>query len=177
LCPISLQAPAEFCSCAACALPPFAIVRRRRRPPSPREGQHDGSEEEESSRAGQAPQAAEARRGSNTSVAQNFALGSSTRAGGFDFLIFSLSCSIPSQGKKLGKKADMTEFRAQLDSLGLKIVEVNADGNCFFRFKIRLILLIVHVPVVLIKRGYLILIDMLVHIFIYALFELYDYSL
>ena len=58
----------------------------------------------------------------------------------------------------------MTEFRAQLDSLGLKIVEVNADGNCFFRFKIRLILLIVHVPVVLIKRGYLILIDMLVHI-------------
>jgi len=35
-------------------------------------------------------------------------------------------------GKKLGKKADMTEFRAQLDSLGLKIVEVNADGNCFF---------------------------------------------
>ncbi|XP_025824434.1 OTU domain-containing protein 3 isoform X3 [Panicum hallii] len=35
--------------------------------------------------------------------------------------------------KKLGKKADMTEFRAQLDSLGLKIVEVNADGNCFFR--------------------------------------------
>ena len=47
----------------------------------------------------------------------------------------------------------MTEFRAQLDSLGLKIVEVNADGNCFFRFKIRLILLIVHVPVVLRKRG------------------------
>lgn len=95
----------------------------------------------------------------------------------FLFFSLSLSCSIPSQGKKLGKKADMTEFRAQLDSLGLKIVEVNADGNCFFRFKIRLILLIVHVPVVLIKRGYLILIDMLVHIFIYALFELYDYSL
>ncbi|KAG2552793.1 hypothetical protein PVAP13_9KG484900 [Panicum virgatum] len=38
-------------------------------------------------------------------------------------------------GKKLGKKADMTEFRAQLDSLGLKIVEVNSDGNCFFRFR------------------------------------------
>ncbi|KAL6651832.1 hypothetical protein ACP70R_010757 [Stipagrostis hirtigluma subsp. patula] len=35
--------------------------------------------------------------------------------------------------KKFGKKADMTEFRAQLDSLGLKIVEVTADGNCFFR--------------------------------------------
>lgn len=35
-------------------------------------------------------------------------------------------------GKKLGKKADMSEFRAQLDALGLKIVEVTADGNCFF---------------------------------------------
>ncbi|OEL32731.1 OTU domain-containing protein 3 [Dichanthelium oligosanthes] len=35
--------------------------------------------------------------------------------------------------KKVGKKADMAEFRAQLDSLGLKIVEVNSDGNCFFR--------------------------------------------
>uniref|UniRef100_A0A0E0DJW9 OTU domain-containing protein n=1 Tax=Oryza meridionalis TaxID=40149 RepID=A0A0E0DJW9_9ORYZ len=35
--------------------------------------------------------------------------------------------------KKFGKKADMTEFRAQLDSLGLKIIEVSADGNCFFR--------------------------------------------
>uniref|UniRef100_A0A0D9WAY7 OTU domain-containing protein n=1 Tax=Leersia perrieri TaxID=77586 RepID=A0A0D9WAY7_9ORYZ len=35
--------------------------------------------------------------------------------------------------KKFGKKADMTEFREQLGSLGLKIVEVNADGNCFFR--------------------------------------------
>ena len=27
----------------------------------------------------------------------------------------------------------MSEFRAQLDSIG-KIVEVTADGNCFFRF-------------------------------------------
>ncbi|ONM12339.1 SEC-C motif-containing protein / OTU-like cysteine protease family protein [Zea mays] len=35
--------------------------------------------------------------------------------------------------KKLGKKGDMAEFRAQLDSLGLKIVQVTADGNCFFR--------------------------------------------
>lgn len=34
--------------------------------------------------------------------------------------------------KKLGKKADMSEFRAQLDSIGVKIVEVTADGNCFF---------------------------------------------
>lgn len=40
------------------------------------------------------------------------------------------------QAKKLGKKADMTEFRAQLDSLGLKIIEVTADGNCFFRLGI-----------------------------------------
>uniref|UniRef100_A0ACD5YZX2 Uncharacterized protein n=1 Tax=Avena sativa TaxID=4498 RepID=A0ACD5YZX2_AVESA len=37
------------------------------------------------------------------------------------------------QAKKVGKKADMSEFRAQLDSIGLKIVEVTADGNCFFR--------------------------------------------
>ncbi|CAM0901637.1 unnamed protein product [Alopecurus aequalis] len=37
--------------------------------------------------------------------------------------------------KKVGKKADMTEFRAQLDSIGVKIVEVTADGNCFFRFR------------------------------------------
>nr|AIE88286.1 hypothetical protein [Oryza glaberrima] len=35
--------------------------------------------------------------------------------------------------KKFAKKADMTEFRAQLDALGLKIIEVSADGNCFFR--------------------------------------------
>uniref|UniRef100_A0A453DD84 OTU domain-containing protein n=2 Tax=Aegilops tauschii subsp. strangulata TaxID=200361 RepID=A0A453DD84_AEGTS len=35
--------------------------------------------------------------------------------------------------KKIGKKADMSEFRAQLGSFGLKIVEVTADGNCFFR--------------------------------------------
>jgi hypothetical protein len=41
---------------------------------------------------------------------------------------------IPLQVKKLGKKADMLEFRSQLDSIGLKIVEVTADGNCFFRF-------------------------------------------
>ncbi|XP_006653000.2 OVARIAN TUMOR DOMAIN-containing deubiquitinating enzyme 7 isoform X1 [Oryza brachyantha] len=35
--------------------------------------------------------------------------------------------------KKFGKKADMTEFRAQLGLLGLQIIEVTADGNCFFR--------------------------------------------
>ena len=46
-----------------------------------------------------------------------------------------LSSPIPLQVKKLGKKADMSEFRAQLDSIGVKIVEVTADGNCFFRFR------------------------------------------
>ena len=37
--------------------------------------------------------------------------------------------------KKLGKKADMWEFRAQVDSVGIKIVEVTMDGNRFFRFR------------------------------------------
>ncbi|PWA79644.1 Ovarian tumor, otubain [Artemisia annua] len=37
-------------------------------------------------------------------------------------------------GKKNGNKSDISEFRAQLDALGLKIIEVTADGNCFFRF-------------------------------------------
>jgi len=50
---------------------------------------------------------------------------------------FIFSVSVPSQEKKLGKKGDMAQFRAQLDSLGLKIVEVTADGNCFFRFSSR----------------------------------------
>ncbi|XP_059623909.1 OVARIAN TUMOR DOMAIN-containing deubiquitinating enzyme 7 [Cornus florida] len=35
--------------------------------------------------------------------------------------------------KKHGKHADISEFRAQLDALGLKIIQVTADGNCFFR--------------------------------------------
>ncbi|KAG2724367.1 hypothetical protein I3760_01G013900 [Carya illinoinensis] len=35
--------------------------------------------------------------------------------------------------KKQGKPADLSQFRAQLDALGLKIVQVTADGNCFFR--------------------------------------------
>ncbi|PKI51625.1 hypothetical protein CRG98_027991 [Punica granatum] len=39
----------------------------------------------------------------------------------------------PHQAKKHGKQADMTQFRAQVDALGLKIVQVTADGNCFFR--------------------------------------------
>ncbi|RVX21083.1 hypothetical protein CK203_001716 [Vitis vinifera] len=37
------------------------------------------------------------------------------------------------QMKKQGKQADISEFRAQLDALGLKIIQVTADGNCFFR--------------------------------------------
>uniref|UniRef100_A0A7N0ZZU6 OTU domain-containing protein n=1 Tax=Kalanchoe fedtschenkoi TaxID=63787 RepID=A0A7N0ZZU6_KALFE len=35
--------------------------------------------------------------------------------------------------RKKGKEGDMTDFRGQLDALGLKIIEVTADGNCFFR--------------------------------------------
>ncbi|XP_055825620.1 OVARIAN TUMOR DOMAIN-containing deubiquitinating enzyme 7 isoform X1 [Solanum dulcamara] len=38
-----------------------------------------------------------------------------------------------SHSKKHGKQADISEFRAQLDALGLKIIQVTADGNCFFR--------------------------------------------
>jgi hypothetical protein len=37
------------------------------------------------------------------------------------------------QVKKQGKQANIVQFRAQLDALGLKIIEVTADGNCFFR--------------------------------------------
>ncbi|XVE87092.1 hypothetical protein DITRI_Ditri18aG0088400 [Diplodiscus trichospermus] len=37
------------------------------------------------------------------------------------------------QVRKLGKQTDISQFRAQLDALGLKIVQVTADGNCFFR--------------------------------------------
>ncbi|KAL0461804.1 UNVERIFIED_CONTAM: OVARIAN TUMOR DOMAIN-containing deubiquitinating enzyme 7 [Sesamum latifolium] len=35
--------------------------------------------------------------------------------------------------KRRGKQADTSDFRAQLDVLGLKIIGVTADGNCFFR--------------------------------------------
>ncbi|PIA56552.1 hypothetical protein AQUCO_00700712v1 [Aquilegia coerulea] len=35
--------------------------------------------------------------------------------------------------KKHGKPKDMGEFRSQLDTLGLQIVQVTSDGNCFFR--------------------------------------------
>lgn len=35
--------------------------------------------------------------------------------------------------KKRGKHADLAQLRLQLDVLGLKIIQVTADGNCFFR--------------------------------------------
>lgn len=38
-----------------------------------------------------------------------------------------------SHSKKHGKQTDISEFRAQLDTMGLKILQVTADGNCFFR--------------------------------------------
>lgn len=37
------------------------------------------------------------------------------------------------QAKKHGKHTDISEIRAQLDLLGLKVIQVTADGNCFFR--------------------------------------------
>ncbi|KAH1202610.1 OTU domain-containing protein 3 [Glycine max] len=37
------------------------------------------------------------------------------------------------QIKKQGKQVGTSQFRTQLDGLGLRIVEVTADGNCFFR--------------------------------------------
>ena len=38
------------------------------------------------------------------------------------------------QVKKLGKQTDISQFCARLDALGLQIIQVTADGNCFFRF-------------------------------------------
>ncbi|KAK9012937.1 hypothetical protein V6N11_040967 [Hibiscus sabdariffa] len=37
------------------------------------------------------------------------------------------------QVKRQGKQADISQFLAWLDALGLKIIKVTADGNCFFR--------------------------------------------
>ncbi|XP_038883032.1 OVARIAN TUMOR DOMAIN-containing deubiquitinating enzyme 7 isoform X3 [Benincasa hispida] len=37
------------------------------------------------------------------------------------------------QNKRSGKSPDISQFRAQLDLLNLQIVQVTADGNCFFR--------------------------------------------
>lgn len=42
--------------------------------------------------------------------------------------------------KKQGKDCDLSQFRAQLDALGLKIIQVTADGNCFFRSVFALII-------------------------------------
>lgn len=36
-------------------------------------------------------------------------------------------------GVKHGKQNTIAEFRSQLDALGLKLIQVTADGNCFFR--------------------------------------------
>lgn len=35
--------------------------------------------------------------------------------------------------KKHVKQGDISDIRAQLDAFGLKIIQVTADGNCFFR--------------------------------------------
>lgn len=37
------------------------------------------------------------------------------------------------KGRKQGKQEDISHLRTQLDALGLKIIQVTADGNCFFR--------------------------------------------
>ncbi|CAJ1942853.1 unnamed protein product [Sphenostylis stenocarpa] len=47
--------------------------------------------------------------------------------------IYSTGVDVASDVKKLGKQGDTLQFRTQLDALGLRIVEVTADGNCFFR--------------------------------------------
>ncbi|CAN4093741.1 unnamed protein product [Withania somnifera] len=41
--------------------------------------------------------------------------------------------NIQFHAKKHGKQADISELRAQVDALGLKIIQVTSDGNCFFR--------------------------------------------
>ncbi|ESQ31201.1 hypothetical protein EUTSA_v10004429mg [Eutrema salsugineum] len=37
------------------------------------------------------------------------------------------------QPHQQGKDCDLSQFRTQLDALGLKIIQVTSDGNCFFR--------------------------------------------
>lgn len=56
-------------------------------------------------------------------------------------MIFFSGFSRSQQVKKVGKKADMTEFRAQLDSIGVKIVEVTADGQLLLQVSDRLLVL------------------------------------
>ncbi|OMO56635.1 Ovarian tumor, otubain [Corchorus capsularis] len=48
---------------------------------------------------------------------------------GFSNSVYSLQSIV----KKQGKQTDISQFRAQLDALGLKIIQLTADGNCFFR--------------------------------------------
>ncbi|XP_052724772.1 OVARIAN TUMOR DOMAIN-containing deubiquitinating enzyme 7 isoform X3 [Vigna angularis] len=48
-------------------------------------------------------------------------------------VMYCQGCLSKFEVKKLGKRADTSQFRTQLDALGLRIVEVTADGNCFFR--------------------------------------------
>ncbi|KAF8406293.1 hypothetical protein HHK36_008378 [Tetracentron sinense] len=48
-------------------------------------------------------------------------------------LVLLQNTSFGGQVKKHGKQANISEFRAQLDALGVKIIQVTADGNCFFR--------------------------------------------
>lgn len=38
--------------------------------------------------------------------------------------------------KKQGKQANIVQFRAQLDALGLKIIEVTADGDLQISLKV-----------------------------------------
>lgn len=65
------------------------------------------------------------------------------------------SCSVKNgfdwQNKKPGKSPDISQFRAQLDLLNLQIVQVTADGNCFFRSGI-----IRWMPLVLVENHILI---------------------
>lgn len=54
-------------------------------------------------------------------------------------------CWFIRQAKNHGKQADISEFRAQLDALGLKIIQVTSDRNCFFRFVLSKIALFLHI--------------------------------
>ncbi|KAG5570911.1 hypothetical protein H5410_060677 [Solanum commersonii] len=53
----------------------------------------------------------------------------------FDNTVYVLFCVCycMRHAKEHGKQADISEFRAQLDALGLKIIQATVDGNCFFR--------------------------------------------
>ncbi|KAJ0096596.1 hypothetical protein Patl1_28648 [Pistacia atlantica] len=53
--------------------------------------------------------------------------------GGFEMMASCADYLFQKVMKTKGKQADISQFRAQLDTLGLKIIQVTADGNCFFR--------------------------------------------